>query len=261
MATTDNEHSEHYQQHQGHPLLHENTTTPRFKTYPMRFLVLAVFSFFSLTNAMMWITFSPISTNTTYYYKVDESWVNMLSMVYMIVYIPGIFFASVIVEKFGVRFGLIVGGLLNCAGAWIRCVPNPTVVLLGQIVLSMAQTFVLSTPVKISGNWFPVQERAIATTLGAVSNQIGIMVGFYLSPFLAPAPSDIPRLLLVHAIIASVSTVTIILFIRSSSPPTPPSATALVSEPIPLLPSLKLVFQSFKAIVLMLGFGIVVGVV
>lgn len=39
-----------------------------FKTYSSRWWMLAIFSYLSITNAMMWITFAPISDDASDYF-------------------------------------------------------------------------------------------------------------------------------------------------------------------------------------------------
>jgi hypothetical protein len=40
----------------------------QYKTYPARWWMLIIFSILSITNAMMWITFAPISDDTSDYF-------------------------------------------------------------------------------------------------------------------------------------------------------------------------------------------------
>jgi hypothetical protein len=82
--------------------------------------MLLLFSILSLSNALLWITYSPISTKIIKYYGVDTTTVNSLSLVYMIVYIFLTGISSWIIDVKGLGFGMAVGAIINCAGSWIR---------------------------------------------------------------------------------------------------------------------------------------------
>ena len=86
--------------------------------YPRRWAVLVLFSLLSFSNAMLWITFSPISSIVGDWYDQSDFMVNCLSMVYMAIYIPLVFASSWVFDRQGgLRIGTILGALLNAAGA------------------------------------------------------------------------------------------------------------------------------------------------
>uniref|UniRef100_A0A0C9RAG2 C09D4.1_0 protein n=1 Tax=Fopius arisanus TaxID=64838 RepID=A0A0C9RAG2_9HYME len=70
------------------------------KIYRRRWLVLAIFVLYSASNAMQWIQFSIIGNIIQDYYNVSSFAVDMTSMIYMITYIPFIFPASYLLDKF-----------------------------------------------------------------------------------------------------------------------------------------------------------------
>lgn len=70
------------------------------KVYKKRWLILIIFVVYSASNSMQWIQFSIISNIVTKYYNVSDYAVDMTSMIYMITYIPLIFPASYLLDKF-----------------------------------------------------------------------------------------------------------------------------------------------------------------
>ncbi len=52
-----------------------------------------IFGGVTFTNAFIWITFAPIATYTKTYYGVTDFWVNMLSVSFMVLYLPGSLFS------------------------------------------------------------------------------------------------------------------------------------------------------------------------
>lgn len=75
--------------------------------------------------------------------------------------------------------------------------------------------------------WFPESERVAATALAVTSNNFGMTIGFLLGPCLVRAGPDVPKMLLVTAVIGAVP------FVCSTvhypkAPTRPPSAAAEV---------------------------------
>lgn len=62
--------------------------------------MLVLFVLYSASNAMQWIQYSIIANIVMHYYSVSSFLINMTSMIYMITYIPLIFPASYLLDKF-----------------------------------------------------------------------------------------------------------------------------------------------------------------
>lgn len=72
--------------------------------YKRRWLILGIFVLYSASNAMQWIQYSIIANIITEFYGVSSTAVDWTSMIYMILYIPTIFPASFLLDKFvGIR--------------------------------------------------------------------------------------------------------------------------------------------------------------
>ncbi|KAL0489442.1 hypothetical protein AKO1_009183 [Acrasis kona] len=201
-----------------------------FIVYKRRWFVLIVFSLLSLSNGMIWITFSPIATFSEEYFNVDVFWINALSMVYMIVYIPGSPIGSYILDKFGMRTGVVIGAALNAVGAWVRVIGCGgdnlfVLVIIGQTLCAAAQCFILCIPPQLSNNWFPDNEQSTAVAIGSLFNQLGIAIGYFLSSIIVTHRSDMVKLLIIHSIICSVAGILTVCGLINK-PPTPPSFSA-----------------------------------
>lgn len=214
-----------------------NLNTGSIKLYRMRWVVLFVFSFLTLTNAILWITFSPIATKIMSYYDIDSTLVNMLSLVFLFLYIPGSVLSNFIVSHYGVRVNLVLAAFLGAIGSWLRygsSMGNPsyTLLLIGQIIVGLAQPLITNCPAKISSAWFPPSERDIATTIGSLMNAVGIAVGTIIpSVFVSGSGAEVTgvdSLLLFEGAFASFWFLTS--FLIKDSPPTPPSAAQVDSS-------------------------------
>lgn len=69
------------------------------RLYKRRWLILIIFVFYSMSNAMQWIQYSIISNIVQKYYNVTSFAVDWTSMIYMVTYIPLIFPASWLLDK------------------------------------------------------------------------------------------------------------------------------------------------------------------
>jgi MFS family permease len=223
-----------------------------YVVYSSRWLQLSVFSLFTLTNGMAWLLYSGNSILMQSYYNVNEFGINILSMLYMIIYILGSNYANNVLVKQGIRKGLVYSAVLQLSGGIIRVLPwpfiNPASLpllsyflgLVGQFFLAMAQLFLLSTPVTLASNWFPNNERVLATAIATVFNSIGQFIAFALNLIclgnynnfaldnqgefdIRAAP--VPLLIISQAIFCVLSSALVLLFFRAK-PPTPPSKSA-----------------------------------
>lgn len=82
------------------------------KVYKRRWLILIIFVLYSASNALQWIQYSIIENVLTPYYNVSNFAVDMTSMIFMITYIPFIFPASYLLDRFVSAF--LINLLSNC---------------------------------------------------------------------------------------------------------------------------------------------------
>jgi FLVCR family MFS transporter 7 len=101
--------------------------------------------------------------------------------------------------------------------------------MVGQILLGLAQPFVLAAPTRYSDLWFSPRGRVAATALASLANPFGGALGQLIDPFIATKPSDIPNLTLYVAIISSVATIPS--FFIPAQPPTPVAPSSLHERP------------------------------
>lgn len=146
------------------------------KTFLKRWIILIIFCLLSMSNAFQWIQYSIITNIVTDYYCVSPLDVSATSMIWMIVYIPLIFPATWFLDKFGLRWSVILGALGNCLGAWIKCASaSPElfyVSFIGQTVVAISQVFILNVPPRLAAVWFGAKEVSTATSLGIFGNQV-----------------------------------------------------------------------------------------
>lgn len=83
---------------------------------------------------------------------------------------------------------------------------------------------VLSAPPKISALWFGIDDRTFVTSILAMSNDLGIAIGFMYG-FWITEPSQIPLLIYAQSAISLLLFIGVVLYFPDH-PPTPPAPSA-----------------------------------
>ena len=163
-----------------------------FVTYRYRIYILLMFCGLEAVNAMLWVTFAPISDITGNYFGGGKygspTAVNMLANVFLILFLPGTILGVWLIKSAGFRNALLIGGGVTLLGAFLRYVATLSagslddaslywLILLGQILAAIVQPMFLNSPALVSSIWFPVKERDIATTIAACASGLGNAIG------------------------------------------------------------------------------------
>ncbi len=209
----------------------------QYRLYFSRWLQLAIFSLATASNALLWTTLAPISTDSETYFDMSSTNINLVALSFQILYLPGTIAASYMVKSGGLRSPILYGTLLTFVGALLRYVavlvlpktPAFYMLLLGQSLCALGQPCFVNAPGLLSSNWFGVAERDVATTVASLFAVVGNAVGQIMPPALVSSDSKgkingIESLLLVQTIIPAVPFVLTVLFFKSH-PPTPPSSS------------------------------------
>jgi len=195
-----------------------------FKLYKYRWVILAVFMFLNLTMQMLWIAYSPIMGPAAEYYGVTDGKIGLLSMVFMIAFIPLSIPVSWIIDKYGYKKAVSIGAILMAIFGLLRGFAGQdyTLVLICSIGIAIAQPFLLNAWTTIPAKWFPKDERATIVGLITLANLVGTGAGMVLTPVLYEGGMDIAFIQVIYGAIGAVSSVLFIIFAREN-PPTPPS--------------------------------------
>ncbi|XP_067901105.1 feline leukemia virus subgroup C receptor-related protein 1 isoform X2 [Heterodontus francisci] len=244
------------------------------RLYWKRFIILTVFSLYSMVNSFQWIQYSIIANIFCTFYQVSEEQIDWLSVVYMLAYIPLIFPAAWLIDKKGLRTVALLGSGLNCIGAWIKIASVRRdlfgVTMFAQTVCSVAQVFILGLPSRVASVWFGPKEVSTACATAVLGNQLGVAFGFLLPPMLVLNTVDDLNLMASNISIlfygtAAVATVLFILVVAvfQEKPPLPPSQTQAVLLDCPIEYSYKQsilnLFKNVPFVLLLLSYGVLTG--
>ena len=196
----------------------------KYKPYGYRWVVLGVFMFINLTIQMLWITYAPITGPAAEFYGVGDLQIGLLSMVFMIAFIPLSIPVSWVIDTYGFRVAVGIGAVLMGVFGLLRgfAGANYSLVLWSTVGIAVAQPFLLNAWTTVPAKWFPVGNRATAVGLVTLANLVGTALGMVLTPELIKTMS-ISTVQLIYGGIAAFSSVLFLLLAREK-PATPPSA-------------------------------------
>ncbi|KTG05503.1 hypothetical protein cypCar_00004784 [Cyprinus carpio] len=244
------------------------------RLYRRRWLIVFLFSSYSLCNAFQWIQYGIINNIFMKFYNVSSFAIDWLSMIYMLTYIPFIFPVTWLLERKGLRVIALFAASINCVGTWIKVAsvqPNLFwVTMLGQFACSFAQVFILGMPSQVASVWFGSDEVSTACAIGVFGNQLGIAIGFLIPPVLVPNVDDINELAqhisFMFYITAAVASLIFLLvvFVFQEKPEIPPSLAQVALRHMPTaqysyLASISRLFRNKPFILLLISYGLNVG--
>ncbi len=195
-----------------------------YRLYGYRWVVLSVFMFTNLTIQMLWITYAPITGLAAEFYNVTDLQIGLLSMVFMIAFIPFSIPASWVIDTYGFRLAVGIGVVLMGVFGLLRgfAGANYNLVLWSTVGIAVAQPFLLNAWTTIAAKWFPVESRATAVGLVTLANLVGTALGMVLTPVLIETMT-ISSVQLIYGGIAAFSSVLFLILARET-PPSPPCA-------------------------------------
>ncbi|KAB0341567.1 hypothetical protein FD754_018493 [Muntiacus muntjak] len=244
------------------------------KASKRRWAVVLVLSCYSMRNAFQWIQYGSINNIFMSFYGVSAFAIDWLSTCYMLAYIPLLLPVAWLLEKFGLRTIALAGSALNCLGAWVNLGSLKPhlfpVTVLGQVICSVAQVFILGMPSRIASVWFEANEVSTACSIAVLGNQmgrgLGIALGFFIPPVLVPNIDNPDGLAYYMSILfyitAGVATLLFILVITVfKEKPKHPSSRAqslrytLASSDASYLSSIVWLFKNLNFLLLVITYG------
>ena len=157
-----------------------------------RWLMLGLLTLLTVNSVIQWVFFSAITHTIKNYFDFQSLYaVEFLTVSGMIVFVVFTFPSIWIIKKTSLRTGCLINGCLNTIAAVIKYFagysPNTTayaLTLSGQIISSIATSFVLPMPAELAATWFGRNERSSATSIITGGYFLGISLSCFLSAIL-----------------------------------------------------------------------------
>jgi len=184
---------------------------------------LAIYMDLVVCNFLLWLTFAPISKVTETHFGVGTQEVTMLSTTIGIAFLVSAVPSFLYLDLAGLRPAMLICASLGCVACvcrWVGCLmagkAGYGLVLSGQVLIGFAQPLFMAAPAKLAREWFPSEQRGLATSLAVLSNTIGMVVPF-LAALAVTQPSDLNGFSLVLLVLAGVQPLLVVFFVFRSS--------------------------------------------
>ncbi|KAJ3232845.1 Major facilitator super domain-containing protein 7 [Chytriomyces hyalinus] len=235
---------------------------------PLRFEVATGVFFANFNNALLWATYAAVTPTTADYYGCSEYTINLVALVFQIVFIPAAIPSMYAIDRLGLRFSVLVGTWGVTLGAAIRWLavyagggPSVQLTLLfaGQIIAAIATPFAFNAPTKVCAVWFGDRERLTANTIMSLSVYAGTSTALALSPFIVSQDSsNISKLNFVTFAIVFVTGFSS-LFVFDKPEFAPSKSAAEVKHEIPFKQGLYSIATNKQFLLIFLSYGVTIG--
>lgn len=234
----------------------------RWRTYKSRWFVLFVVTFANIAGGMVselldeatcltnsvqvWIALGHTDDEAKVYYSISGREIDVFAFMFLVTVVVLGPVAMWTLDHKGLKFGLRIGAALLFAGMLVRGTATSlagaighrasfVVSVIGQVIAGCGQPFVQFTPSKVAESWFSDSQRLMATTAVGMSTPVGLAIGSITPPLIVDF--NVQRIELLTWLLAvpcAVSTA-LVMSLRRSRPPSPPSMNALITSKRPFL--------------------------
>lgn len=240
----------------------ENAPPPQYRVYKRRFFGLAQLVLLNIVISWDWLTYASVSDTAAQFFDTTESVINWLSTAFLLAFAVSAPATIWILNRYGPKTSILVASALTLIGNWVRYAGTRAgnghfgVVMFGQILIGLAQPFVLAAPTRYSQLWFSDQGRVTATAIASLANPLGGALGQLISPLWSDNISGFSNMVLYVGIISSVATIPAPFI--PAKPPSPPSATAAL-EKLDLGQALRELPRNASFFLIVIPFSVYVG--
>jgi predicted MFS family arabinose efflux permease len=175
-------------------------------------LPVVAYAALSAANQMLWLTFTPLTTDAARHYGVSSSSIGWLAEIFPLVYVVLAVPTGALIDR-RMPLWVTAGAVLTGVGALVRMAGDAyAAVLAGQLLIAIAQPFVLNGVTKVSGAYLRERDRAT----GIAVSSAGIFAGMVLALVLGAAfgAHRIAALLVVQAALAVVAALALAVSLR-----------------------------------------------
>jgi len=127
------------------------------------------------------------------HYSTDDVGVNMIGQSQFLAYGLGflLYYYVVVHQRLGgLRVSLLFAALFNGLGSLFRLSTNITLMIFGTSLSGIAIPFFLGMPASLAATWFEPSHRSIATAFAAMTNQLGMVLGFLVPSSMMSGDTD-----------------------------------------------------------------------
>ncbi|CAG9328594.1 unnamed protein product [Blepharisma stoltei] len=166
-----------------------------------RWVMLMLYFAINLINGATYCALDPVDKLAENYYGVNTDLISLFALSFSIMYIP---LAPAASWSLGISYhwSMIFAWVITFLGCWIKYLAfeNYTLALIGIFLVASMNSVVMAGCTPLAIRYFHEEELVLATSIGSISNFIGMGISFVLDPYL----DDIDAINLFHAIFSTV---------------------------------------------------------
>jgi len=152
----------------------------------------------NIGNQMAWVQYTSVPKESAEAFGVPLSAVTALATAFPATYVPGSILAARAMRRGSLRstlresaFLMVAGSAWKILGAAVAFFGNRgggyALTFLGQVLVGLGQPHLVNSPAALATDWFPVDERDLAATLGLLGSILGQAFGEALCPVVVQA--------------------------------------------------------------------------
>ena len=164
-----------------------------------RWAVLAALMVVTLACEAQWLVHAAVARPAAVFYagQFDPTSlfnIDFLALSYMLVFLLAAMPASWVLDKWGLGVGVGVGAILTIVGSVGKGVWADSfgAQVAFQLVLALAQPFLINAATTLARDWFPPKERATAAGLASLAQYLGFVVALAWAPALVQIDPRLP---------------------------------------------------------------------
>jgi len=166
---------------------------------PRRWFVLAALMAVTLVCEAEWLVHAAVARPAAAFYagQFDPGSllnVDALALSYMVVFLAACLPASWVLERWGLGVGVGIGAALTVVGSVGKALLAASFdgQLAFQLVLAVAQPFLINAATTLARDWFPRNERATAAGLASLAQYLGFVAALAVTPALVQSNPSLP---------------------------------------------------------------------
>lgn len=163
---------------------------------------IAAYALVGACTQMLWLTYTPITTQAATYYSASEGEIGTLSIIFPFIYVVLAIPAGLLLDRW-FRPSLMLGAGLTAIGGIVRIVDDSfTVALVGMVLIAIGQPFVLNAVTKLCVDYLPPSQRATGIAVGTAGLFVGMLIAFVTGGLLQ---NNIAALLIIQALLSVIA--------------------------------------------------------
>ncbi len=227
-----------------------------------RWVVLSGYTLIAMSSQIIWLNFAGIAVpQMVSLFHTNLTMIGLMAAIWPLIFIPLSIPAGFIVDKYGFKLAVSIGGALLALFSWLRLFASTNfyLLLLFQSLAGTSQPFIYNGITKLANNWFPENEQTLANGIGTMGQIIGMVLALVITPIMVPEPSfhDLILNIITFSLIVTISLLFFITTARES--PVKGRTREIVSQQS-FSAQIRTIIRQRNIIILMILFLIGVGV-